>query len=57
MASKAYNYSGASLERARGMNTHYFTPDVFQACFKLPRVLCMIFERIEFINITYASII
>ncbi|MGI6190007.1 MAG: polyamine aminopropyltransferase [Clostridiales bacterium] len=37
MASKAYNYSGASLERARGMNTHYFTPDVFQACFKLPR--------------------
>jgi spermidine synthase len=37
MASKAYRYSDVRLERATGINTRYFTPDIFHACFKLPR--------------------
>jgi spermidine synthase len=36
MASNAYHYSAADLSRAQGLNTRYFTKDLFHACFVLP---------------------
>lgn len=36
MASNAYQYLTADLSRANGLNTRYFTSDLFHACFVLP---------------------
>ncbi|MFO7294871.1 MAG: polyamine aminopropyltransferase [Clostridia bacterium] len=36
MASNAYHYSTADLSRAEGLNTRYFTKELFHACFALP---------------------
>mgnify|MGYP000844146844 FL=1 len=36
MASNTYHYLSADLSRVRGLNTRYFTEELFSACFVLP---------------------